>query len=798
MNTSNPFTDLRTILSDLYPTESDARRLIADAELNARNIAFSSHATNNWHAILVEARKSNRTDALIDVALREYPKNQRLRETYDAYLLWVEQVGPDFETAISNMVPDSVMQKTSAVMGAGGLIITIGLMILMVMLGERLIAQGMSKQFLYVLLLIAGMSAAISIFGFTRIFAPQRQGIWRTFEVVGMIMVAALVVLGGFLLVPSEDTFDVTLRVLLPNGLPLANRKIRVVYSNQTQTKELDSDGQVVLESVPLKYAGEPVTISILDPSGSAIPPLSAGELSPQRDYVIEVQLNEDLPTPTPTRRSKMLGEWNIAVADLVPIDDSSESQEVTQIIGEIIYRKLFDDAKQLKDIYELDILVQKLGRFGVTTGNTDEELELHIQQIAEEIDAQIFVYGTVERRDAFVTAILKIFIRTADAYEIDELGRYEFGKIEIAIPREDAVKVSVESSRALRNRSQILILLTRALASYATYHFTDALSLIKEASNDNLWQPSIEGRELLFQLQGNSALALERYNEAESAYRAALDHNPQYARAYLGLAYLYFSKAALVEANEGTDLCSFHPRFLYTALQHIDNARHVQNNESVDILSKVHFELGQIFGVLWYGLSDDCTHERHAEIMELFQLTSREDALEKAQEQFQAIVDEYEGTAQDSIKNQLEERTAEAYARLALFDQDNGKYEEAIEKFTKATTLTANPPRKALFEASLAGLYSHPEINRLDQAHEANEKSIDFYVAALELSYASNLKGRLSIRLAERYRWAKKWSEALSALQNADKWLPENSHWREKLEQERETIQNEKEQASP
>ncbi|MBV7326992.1 hypothetical protein KFU94_01765 [Chloroflexi bacterium TSY] len=85
MNESNPLISLRTILADLYPTENDTRRVVADAGLNARNIEFSSHATNNWHAILVEAQNSSQIDALMDVALREYPKKQGLKQAYDEY-----------------------------------------------------------------------------------------------------------------------------------------------------------------------------------------------------------------------------------------------------------------------------------------------------------------------------------------------------------------------------------------------------------------------------------------------------------------------------------------------------------------------------------------------------------------------------------------------------------------------------------------------------------------------------------------------------------------------------------------
>jgi formylglycine-generating enzyme required for sulfatase activity/nucleotide-binding universal stress UspA family protein len=75
---------LRTVLAALYPTEEDARRVVADAGMTAARIIFSGQANNTWQAILEEAEKSGALDALLAIALSEYGVNQRLQAAIHA------------------------------------------------------------------------------------------------------------------------------------------------------------------------------------------------------------------------------------------------------------------------------------------------------------------------------------------------------------------------------------------------------------------------------------------------------------------------------------------------------------------------------------------------------------------------------------------------------------------------------------------------------------------------------------------------------------------------------------------
>lgn len=71
--------ELRKLLATLYPSEADQRRLAAEARLTVGAIAFSSAAYNSWHQILHHAKHNGRVDALLALALDEFPDNEPLR-----------------------------------------------------------------------------------------------------------------------------------------------------------------------------------------------------------------------------------------------------------------------------------------------------------------------------------------------------------------------------------------------------------------------------------------------------------------------------------------------------------------------------------------------------------------------------------------------------------------------------------------------------------------------------------------------------------------------------------------------
>ncbi len=89
---------LRDALAELYPDEPSARRVCRDTGLDVRQISFSTHAVNNWTAILDEAEKQTVVPDLVAVARKDYPKYTPLLNAATAY----EQALP---AAVPSMPP---------------------------------------------------------------------------------------------------------------------------------------------------------------------------------------------------------------------------------------------------------------------------------------------------------------------------------------------------------------------------------------------------------------------------------------------------------------------------------------------------------------------------------------------------------------------------------------------------------------------------------------------------------------------------------------------------------------------
>lgn len=92
---SNPalLRTLRSLFASLYPDETSARRLVADAGLDERRITFGGQAINTWHAILSEAVKTDRLQPLLERVQDEYSDNPAFQATYNSYTKYTEAGG---------------------------------------------------------------------------------------------------------------------------------------------------------------------------------------------------------------------------------------------------------------------------------------------------------------------------------------------------------------------------------------------------------------------------------------------------------------------------------------------------------------------------------------------------------------------------------------------------------------------------------------------------------------------------------------------------------------------------------
>lgn len=94
---------LRKLLADLYPEVVSIRRIVYDAGIDHSRIDFQATSINIWHAVLREAEKSEKVEALLAIVEQEYPIIGALRKQYRRFwricvaaalgligLIWVE------------------------------------------------------------------------------------------------------------------------------------------------------------------------------------------------------------------------------------------------------------------------------------------------------------------------------------------------------------------------------------------------------------------------------------------------------------------------------------------------------------------------------------------------------------------------------------------------------------------------------------------------------------------------------------------------------------------------------------
>jgi formylglycine-generating enzyme required for sulfatase activity len=91
MNSQTVLAALREALAQLYDDAASARRIATDAGVDVTRIELTTHAVNNWQAILSEAAKANQVVALIGVARGEYPANGALQAASVAYQRWLAE-----------------------------------------------------------------------------------------------------------------------------------------------------------------------------------------------------------------------------------------------------------------------------------------------------------------------------------------------------------------------------------------------------------------------------------------------------------------------------------------------------------------------------------------------------------------------------------------------------------------------------------------------------------------------------------------------------------------------------------
>lgn len=251
-------------------------------------------------------------------------------------------------------------------------------------------------------------------------------------------------------------------------------------------------------------------------------------------------QLQQILPTATPL---KLTGDFNVLVAEFgeeTP-DGVVESTERSRQLSRTVFETLQAQKEAIPTVAlreAVDLRYADPVALGLQV--IDEATAV---QAGQRVGAQMVIYGTLDRQGDFIP---KFYIAPVTRGEIDVLntGQFQLGEQPIRF----GVDASFNANTDLRVRSSALMYLIMGLTYDLFGRVEQSLEVYKQAEDQLKVLPEQgQGKENLYFFLGQAAFykqfktddeqERETLNtEAEAAFKQALNSNPTYSRAMIGL----------------------------------------------------------------------------------------------------------------------------------------------------------------------------------------------------------------------------------------------------------------------
>jgi hypothetical protein len=159
-------------------------------------------------------------------------------------------------------LPQPLSGKDYALVAGVMMGIGIGLLVLFVIFAPRLVPADILNQFFYIVLIVWGLVSALVLFGVMRSYARLTyKTVGSAVELGGPAAFAALVVVGGFWLVPRTDTFHVTIRPHGPSAPRITSGKISMELGSTSSSSDINSNGEADFKDILHKFRGAKVKV---------------------------------------------------------------------------------------------------------------------------------------------------------------------------------------------------------------------------------------------------------------------------------------------------------------------------------------------------------------------------------------------------------------------------------------------------------------------------------------------------------------------------------------------------------
>lgn len=300
---------------------------------------------------------------------------------------------------------------------------------------------------------------------------------------------------------------------------------------------------------------------------------------------------------------------------------------------------------------------------------------------IASLVNADLVIYGSVDKQSSGLLITPEYFIRTRNFYAAEEiLGEYNLGS-SISIRSYSDLSDRVKFADSMNSRTHALSQVIMGLSYYGLQDYSRAFAEFQKADEVEGWGED-EGKQVLYLLMANAALRQGSFNLAEENFYKSLNIDDSYSRPWLGLGNIYYRRALLPieKSNNPGDLDT---ALIETAQRHLNRALSSTNQPLLaDIPAKVSFEYGQINLALAYG--------------------GFQSSYDPALLEFNKVIAAYGNGDNPRIL----ERAAEAHARIGLIYSLEGKHDDAVKEYRAAVELLAEyPERQQLFKDRIQAL---------------------------------------------------------------------------------------------
>lgn len=427
-------------------------------------------------------------------------------------------------------------------------------------------------------------------------------------------------------------------------------------------------------------------------------------------------------------RPEQMGGDFNIAVAPFYVVGEKPEiGQDVANSIFGRLQANFGERVLPIVEVWGPDEPL--LNPVPVVRGDTDDIRDENAARLADEINADIIVYGMVVKDETGWTVTPKFYVSPNNFENATEiLGPYDLGEtFGLAEGNQRALRITAGDE--LTPRAEFLAQVAIGLTYYSIANYDRAAeTLLSILPAEEEPEPAnLESLRLVYLLLGNTMLkkALKQVDtidpnsadsvdaaenritlflqEAESYFSQSSEMDSEYGRAYVGLGDTAYQQSFKCDVKGcGVDLASLEASVFY-----YEQALSSHNSpETAVIDAKVNYGLGQVYyrkGTVDGG-----------------------ESIGKAIDNFEAVIADY-GSGDSPRARDI---AAEAQARLGLIYCQQHRIEDALNSYNDAIKLHVDDPEQA--------------ANRL-LAREIREQRIDlfaFRVMMLENEDTSNCSG--------------------------------------------------------